>query len=383
MRLAFVTNSLTHGGAERHTIALVDRLAERGHECHAAYVKHAAGQLAGLFGAASVTCLHAARYLDLRSVRRLSRLLAQFRPAVVVAANAYSAMYARLALRLSGLRAPLAITYHTTMPANRKEWLQLLYYRPLFWSADCVVFVCEAQRRYWLARRLRGRRNEVIYNGIDPAGWRPPTEKEAADGRGRLGLAPEEFVVGVCAMLRPEKNHVQMVDAIAALRARGVPARALLIGEGPTRAAVEARAAQLGVARHVLITGAQDDVRPLLGACDVAALCSRRETFSIAALEAMAMARPVVHAELGGAAEMISHGHDGMLFPAGDTQALVERLAELAEPRLRSRMGAAARASVVSRFAEQAMVERYEQLFLELETTRSIRETSPRLRGAN
>jgi glycosyltransferase involved in cell wall biosynthesis len=91
----------------------------------------------------------------------------------------------------------------------------------------------------------------------------------------------------------------------------------------------------------------------------------------------------VVHAERGGAAEMISHGHDGMLFPAGDTQALVERLAELAEPRLRSRMGAAARASVVSRFAEQAMVERYEQLFLELETTRSIRETSPRLRGAN
>ena len=163
MRLAFVINSLTHGGAERHTIALVDRLAERGHECHAAYVKHAAGQLAGLLGAASVTCLHAARYLDLRSVRRLSRLLAQFRPAVVVAANAYSAMYARLALRLSGLRTPLAITYHTTVPANRKEWLQLLYYRPLFWSADCVVFVCEAQRRYWLARRLRGRRNEVIY----------------------------------------------------------------------------------------------------------------------------------------------------------------------------------------------------------------------------
>jgi glycosyltransferase involved in cell wall biosynthesis len=134
----------------------------------------------------------------------------------------------------------------------------------------------------------------------------------------------------------------------------------------------------------VLITGAQDDVRPLLAACDAVALCSTRvETFSMAALEAMAMARPVVHADLGGAAEMITHGSDGYLFPVGDTPALVERLAELALPAPRKRMGAAARASVASRFAEQAMVERYEQLFLELETTRSIRETSPRLRGAN
>jgi glycosyltransferase involved in cell wall biosynthesis len=384
VRLVFITGSLVQGGAERHSIALVNRLAERGHECHAVYVKDCTEQLARLRGAASTTCLHAARYLDPRPLRVLSELLEHSRPGVVVAANAYAAMYARLALRLSGLRAPLAITYHTTVPANRKEWLQMLYYRPLFWSADCVVFVCEAQRRYWLARRLRGRRNEVIYNGIDPSAWLPRADNEATDARRRLGLADDDFVVGMCAMLRPEKNHVQMVDAIAALRARGVPARALLIGEGPTRAAVEARAAQRGVARHVLITGMQEDVRPLLAACDLLALCSTRvETFSMAALEAMAMALPVVHADLGGAAEMVTHGSEGYLFPAGDTPALVERLAELALPARRKRMGAAARASVVSRFAEQTMVERYEQLFLELETTRSTRDTSPRLRGAN
>ena len=384
MRLVFVTGALSHGGAERHSIALVNRLGERGHECHAVYVKDGAAQLSRLRGAASTTCLRAARYLDGRSVRALAELLSKCSPGVVVAANAYAAMYARLALRLSRVRAALAITYHTTVLADLKERLQMLYYRPLFWSADCVVFVCEAQRRYWLERRLRGRRNEVIYNGIDPAAWRPRADDEAAAARRRLGLADEDFVVGMCALLRPEKNHVQMVDAIAALRARGVPARALLIGEGPTRAAIEARAAQRGVARHVLITGMQEEVRPLLAACDAVALCSTRvETFSMAALEAMAMARPVVHADLGGAAEMITHGADGYLFPVGDTPALVARLAELALPAARKRMGAAARASVASRFAEQAMVERYEQLFLELETTRSIRETSPRLRGAN
>jgi glycosyltransferase involved in cell wall biosynthesis len=188
----------------------------------------------------------------------------------------------------------------------------------------------------------------------------------------------------MCAMLRPEKNHLQMIDAIAALRARGVPARALLIGEGTTRAAIEAHARLRGVAGEVLITGVQEDVRPLLAACDVAALCSTRvETFSIAALEAMALARPVVHADLGGAAEMITPGHNGFLFPVGDTPALVERLAALAEPQLRSRMGAAARETVAERFAERAMVDRYEQTLLELETTRSKREHLRRPAGAH
>jgi glycosyltransferase involved in cell wall biosynthesis len=383
MRLAFVTASLAHGGAERHSITLVNRLAERGHECHAVYVKDQAGQLDSLRGAASVSCLHAARYLDLRSLREFSSLLARIRPAVVVAANAYAALYARLALQRSGVRAPLAITWHTTVPANAKEWLQMLYYRPLFWTADCVVFVCEAQRRYWLARKLWGRRNDVIHNGIDLEHWRPRSAEEAATMRLVLGLADGDFVVGMCAMLRPEKNHLQMIDAIAALRARGVAARALLIGDGPTRAAIEARARLRGVAGEVLITGVQDDVRPLLAACDVAALCSTSETFSIAALEAMALARPVVHSDLGGAAEMIVPGHNGFLFPVGDTPALVERLAALAEPQLRSRMGAAARETVAARFAEQVMVERYEQTLLELETTRSKREHLRRPAGAH
>jgi hypothetical protein len=179
----------------------------------------------------------------------------------------------------------------------------------------------------------------------------------------------------MCALLRPEKNHVQMVDAIAALRARGVPARALLIGEGPTRAAVEARAAQRGVARHVLITGMQE-------------MCGRSSPPATPSRCAARAWRPSrwprsrpwpwrvrwCTPSLGGAAEMITHGSDGYLFPVGDTPALVERLAELALPARASAWAQAARASVASRFAEQAMVERYEQLFLELETTRSIRE---------
>jgi len=383
MRLAFVTGSLVHGGAERHTITLANRLAERGHECHAAYVKNDPSQLERLTGAASVQCLDAQRYLDFQALNNLAGLFRKIRPAVILAANQYALLYAALARRRAGVAAPLVATFHTTVPASAKEWLQMLYYRPFFWGADCLVFVCDAQRRYWNARRLSSRRDEVIYNGVDLEHWAPRPAAERSMIRRVLGLEAGELLVGICAVLRPEKNHLQLIDAIARLRARAIPARALLIGDGPQRARIEARALSLGVAAEVHVTGYQQDVRPLIGACDAMALCSTAvETFSLAALEAMALARPVVHAELGGAADMIRPGRDGYLFPVGDTAALVERLAALERPEARGRMGAAARETVEARFSERAMVDRYEATFLELDSKRSTRENLRRRAAA-
>src|SRR5262249_47440778 len=173
-------------------------------------------------------------------------------------------------------------------------------------------------------------------------------------------------VVGLSALLRPEKNHVQLVDAIAALRAMGVPARALMIGDGKTRAAIEDRARAMGVASEIVITGLKRDVRPYVAACDVMVLCSLTETFSMSAIEAMALARPVVHSDVGGAAEMIAPGRTGFLFPAGDTQALVDKLLVLADAAIAERMGREARATAVTLFSEEAMVDRYEKALLEI-----------------
>ena len=372
MRLAFVTGSLAHGGAERHTIGLVNRLAQRGHDCHLAYVQEDGSQLDRVQCAAGIECIGARRYLDLGALARLAAWMARVRPAAVVAANPYALMYCALALRQAGSRAPLVVTFHTTLIGNTREWLKMLYYRPFFWNADCLVFLCEAQRRHWLRRLVAARSNRVIYNGIDPEHWRSPGAEVRLRIRQVLGLADEHYVIGMCAVLRPEKNHVQLVEALASLRGRGIPARALFIGDGPMRAAIEARARALRLAGEVLIAGMQQDVRPLLAACDAVALCSTAvETFSLAALEAMALGRPVVLSDIGGAAEMVRPGAEGFLFPAGDTAALVERLAALADESLRRPMGAAARGTVLARFSESAMVDRYEALLQELILTRT------------
>ncbi|HEU4646157.1 MAG TPA: glycosyltransferase family 4 protein [Burkholderiales bacterium] len=368
-RALFVTGSLSHGGAERHSIALMNRLAERRHECHAVYVKSGADQLERirLRGSGTVQCLGAARYFDWAALQRFATHLGHLEPAAIVAANPYALMYAAWAMRLARRRVPLIVTYHSTRLLGLKEQLQMAAYRPLFWGADCAVFVCESQRRYWRRRGVFSRRNEVIHNGVDTEAF--SSARDAGAGgrmRAALGFRASDYVIGLTAVLRPEKNPLQLVDAIALLRARGMPAKALFVGDGPLRSAVEARSRARGVAQDVVIAGIQQDVRPHIAACDVMALCSRTEAFSLAALEAMAMGKPVVHAEVGGAAEMISGGHNGILFAVGDTEAFAAALATLAQRSACERMGGNARRVVEALFSEATMVDRYERLFLEL-----------------
>jgi glycosyltransferase involved in cell wall biosynthesis len=80
----------------------------------------------------------------------------------------------------------------------------------------------------------------------------------------------------------------------------------------------------------------------------------------------MALRRPVVHSDVGGASEMIIPGHNGFLFRVGDTRELVHTLAILADPAVSRSMGDNARELVERRFSENTMVDRYERLLLQL-----------------
>ena len=364
-----LTGSLAHGGAERQAITLANRLAERGHECHLGYVKPESDLRARLrLQAAGTTfSLGASRYLDLKAVSRLATEVARIQPSALLAANAYALMYATLARGWSRIRAPLILIYHSTSSPGLKQEAQLLAYRPLMWAAvDCTVFVSENQRRYCMRRALLSRRNTVIHNGIDTRHFqdhRSALERHTL--RTELGYADSDYVIGITAVLRPEKNHIQLIEAVARLRRAGLPARGLLVGDGPTRGVVEARARTLGVEREVTVTGFREDVRPYLAACDVVCLCSlTTEALSLAAIEAMAMGKPLVHSQVGGATELIEPGRNGLLFPPGDTGALVECLSQLTDRDTRLAMGRSARAKAEAAFDEEAMIDRYERLLL-------------------
>jgi glycosyltransferase involved in cell wall biosynthesis len=156
--------------------------------------------------------------------------------------------------------------------------------------------------------------------------------------------------------MRPEKAHGDLLDALALLRTQAVASKVLLIGDGPERSAIENRARELGVHQHVVITGMQQDVRPYIGCCDVMTLVSHAiETFSLAALESMALAKPLVMSDIGGASEQVLHGQTGLLFEPGDIAALAGHLGTLTDAAMRARMGAAAQRRVRQLFTVDIM----------------------------
>ena len=363
LRVLFVINSLSTGGAEKQVLTLLEHLDSERFTLGLVYLRRREELLPLVPAArlAHVSCSDSTSYIDLRAIGRLARQIDAFEPDIVVCTNTWSLLNVSLARPAARRTFRLAEVFHTTTLRTLKQRWQMKMHHPLFARSDLLVYVCNTQREYWRARGLRAKADTVVYNGIDAGRYTDvwsPEQKLAL--RRSLGFSADDFVVGLCAVFRPEKAHGDLLKAIAALRAQGIPAVALFVGDGPERPHIENEVRRLGLAQHVHITGMIEDVRPYLAIADVMTLVSHAiETFSLAALEAMAMGKPMVMTRVGGAEELVRDGHNGLLFATGNIEALTQHLSMLANTATRSAFGAAAQAIVRDRFTTQHMTEEF------------------------
>ena len=355
--LLFIVNSLDVGGAEKQLVTFINHLDESRFRLHLAYIKRGERLLPQLHTGKldELICCDVKRGIELEGIRRLRRLIVADQIDAIVCTNKYSMLYGTLA-RGGRKRPRLATVFHSTLLSTYREKAQMLLYQRLFKRCDLLIYVCENQRQYWHERGLRVAADTVIYNGIDVDHFVDlHTSGQRQNLRQSLGFDSQDYVVGLCSALRPEKAHGDLLDALALLRSRGAPAKGLLIGDGPERPALERKARELHLAEHVHITGIQHDVRPFVGCCDVMTLVSHSETFSLAALESMALGKPLVLSDVGGASEQVIHGQNGFLFDPGDVDELATHLSSLTSGALRTQMGAAASRRVRQLFTVEAM----------------------------
>lgn len=358
--LLFIVNSLELGGAEKQVVTLLNHLPPGRFRLHLAYLKRRERLLPQLDSSRLdvLVCCDVGRGIERHAIRKLRDLIETHRIDALVCTNSFSMLYGFLAQRASRRARPkLATVFHTTLLRTLKEKAQMLLYTRLFRRSDLLLYVCENQRDYWRDRGLRAAADAVVHNGIDVDYFSDlQTPQQKLDMRRGLGLAPEDYVIGLCSALRPEKAHGDLLQAIARLRSQGLPAKGLFIGDGTERPAIEAQATALGLHEHIVITGFQRDVRPYIGCCDVMTLVSHTiETFSLAALESMALGKPLVMSDIGGASEQVLHGQTGFLFEPGDIDALTTHLQSLASQTLQSRLGSAAQRRVRQLFTLEAM----------------------------
>ena len=363
--ILLLASRLGHGGAERHTVTLANRLSAH-FQVVLAYIKDDAALLEQVDAAklAAVVCLHSRAGFDRDAVRRLAEVFDRHRPGIVLCANTYPMSYALAARRMSAVKPRVIEVYHTTVLPHWKDKLKMLVFHPMMWALHRLVYVCHAQRDHWRRRGLRARRETVIHNGVDVQRFDPaPFEAAADEHRRRYGWNAEDLVVGLCAVLRPEKAPLDLLRAIRRADRGGRRWNALLIGDGPLRPQIEAEIRHLGLEGRVVVTGLRSDVRADLAACDAVALVSVAvETFSIAALEAMAMAKPLIMSDIGGAKEQVEPGRTGWLFPPGDVEALARCLEAAGDRAMLRAMGHLSRERVVRDYAMETMIERYVSL---------------------
>jgi N-acetyl-alpha-D-glucosaminyl L-malate synthase BshA len=175
--------------------------------------------------------------------------------------------------------------------------------------------------------------------------------------------APDEKLIVHLSNFRPVKRVTDVVEVFGRI-AKAMPARLMLIGDGPDRSAAEYLAHRLGVFNQVLFLGKQDNVNELLPLADLMIMPSEMESFGLAALEAMACGVPAIATRVGGVSELIDDGVSGRLFPVGDIEGMSAAAIDLLSSREGlGTMARAARRSAQDRFCATRIIPLYEEYY--------------------
>ena len=203
----------------------------------------------------------------------------------------------------------------------------------------------------------------VVHNGIDCEAFAPDPGRRSA-ARLELGLAPGTMAVLTVSVLREGKGLDVLLQAAPTVVASVPDAVFLVAGDGPSRDALRARAAELGLSERVRWLGFRRDIRDLLAAADLFVLPTLRDALPTALLEAMAAGLAVVASDTGGIPEIVEAPALGRLVPPSDPEALARAIAHLlTHPAERSAMGEVARDHVRARFSTRAWIERLEVVY--------------------
>lgn len=358
----FVEN-LNRGGLERTVIDLVRTQLASGQRCQVVCLFER-GALAGELDVLGVPVLACGkrRGFDVRALARARRHVVAHGSRILHSHNAAAHYHAVLATLGLGLR---TINTRHGMGAldatSRRERLYRLSLR----RTAVVATVCEAARRE-LERGgwPHATRLAAVPNGIDIGRFAPRDEAARERLVASLGLPPRTRLVGTVGRLNRVKDHAGLLQAFARLRDEVPDAALVVVGDGELRAELAALAAAPALAGRVHLLGDRGDVADLLRAFDLFVMSSRSEGYSIALLEACASALPIVATDVGGNAEIVHAGENGLLRPPGDPVALADALRVLLTDPARARaMGQAGLEWVQREGSLAVMAAGYEQLY--------------------
>lgn len=354
MKIAYViTRADSVGGATIHVRDLAQAMQERGHEVMV--IVGGRGPVTDQLAAAGVPfrpveflarAIHPVR--DLHALAEMTGVLRDLRPDLVSTHTAKAGWVGRAACARLGL--PAVYTPHGWSIGHRISAAQGVIFtfaeRVAARWTSATICVSDAEKRLALRKRVAPpEKLFVVHNGV----------RDIPDD---LRAKPELEPVRICSVARFEspKDHATLLAALGSLREQRWELD--LVGDGPLEGKVRRLAGELGLAERVRFLGYQADPARALAEAQLFVLSSRSEAFPRSVLEAMRAGLPVVASNVGGVAEAVTHGVNGLLVPPGRPEPLAAALGELiAGTARRQILGAAARRSFESHFRIECMLE--------------------------
>ena len=302
-----------------------------------------------------------------KSVKALRKLLTEQKVDVIAPQSVRSSIVAFVATRLIPLRLfyrkgrptlPIVTTIHnihSPMHFKYGGWILKV-------CADFVIFESNYERDRLLASGLSEVNSSVVHSGIDLDKFKvmPPSEsllkKYSIDKK-------KQIVLGIVARLSEEKGHQYLLQAFKIIQAETPNSMLMVVGDGPLKEQHESFSQSLGLSDSVIFTGSQRNVKEYLSIFDAFVLSSTRESFPLAAREAMAAGRAVIAPRIGGCGEVVADGETGFLFESANVDDLANKMRVLIRDRRFEDMGIAARKRAENFFSVPVWVEGDEEIY--------------------
>lgn len=350
------------GGAERFMVGLATHLPRDRFDVRTLTTRASRGALLEMLRAADIPHVNLGRRtkLDYHRLAGLARVLNKDGIDVLhthkFGSNLSGAVIGR------ACRVPVVIAQEHTWSYEGQPLRKLLDGRLIGRLVDRFVAVSRADRDRMVELEGVPPSKTVVI----PAAYVPRAVLSRRDLRVELGLAPGTPLVGTAANLRPQKALEVLLDAYAQVIATVADARLVIAGDGPSRAGLERRAAELGLTERVFFLGPREDVDAILTSLDLVVLSSDFEGTPLLAFECMAYGTALVATDVGGLRDVVDDGVSGLLVPRRDPSALASAIVGLlGDHRRRADLEVAALLRLKS-FTIDAVASRFADLYDEI-----------------
>ncbi|MGC7405101.1 glycosyltransferase [Pandoraea pneumonica] len=379
MKIVLFVTGLQLGGAETQVADLARGFLARGHEV----------VMISLTGECAVRLPESPHFslIELRAnktpwslaaaVAKFAAHIRHLRPDVVHA----HMVHANLLARVARWFAPMPVLVTSAHSRNEGGRARMLAYRLTDRCTDLTTNVSDDAVAAFVAQGAAPAARIVsMPNGIDTQRYRPDAANRASlrASLASLALSPLSVdehgtspIVFAAGRLVDAKDYPTLFEAFAQVHRQLPDARLFIAGDGPLRAALQARIDALGLAQVITLLGRRDDVADWMRAADVYVMSSAWEGLPLVIGEAMASGLPVVSTDCGGVRELLGTQRGNVLVPVGDAQALGDALIEMLHlcqqaPDTTHAVSAANRERIVSHYSLDAVVARWLDCYAQL-----------------